>query len=116
MGLVLIIDDEKLICEELLDCVEALGRRGRSFCNPLLGLAFLSETIKDVDVIFVDAMMPEMDGETFISNAQKLTGINTRYFLMSGVPMLELQSISGQFEHRFLQKPLNFACVKECLT
>lgn len=115
MGLVVIVDDEEVICEELLDCVEALGRSGRSFSNPRLGLAFLSETKEDVDVVFVDVMMPEMGGEKFISKAKKVTGTKTRYYLMSGVPKRDMDSISGLSESSFLQKPLDFATIKKRL-
>lgn len=116
MGLVVIIDDEELICEELLDCVEALGRCGRTFTNPHLALAFLNQTNKAVDVVFVDVMMPEMNGDTFISNASEVTGKKTRYYLMSGVRKSEVYSISDRSENSFLQKPLSLARVKKCLT
>jgi len=115
MGIVVIVDDEEAICGELLDCVEGIGLSGRSFTNPLLGLAFLNETNEDVDVVLVDVMMPEMGGETFIKNAKNVTGTKTRYYLMSGVSKCDMDPISSEAGVLFLHKPLSFAGIKKIL-
>ena len=115
MGIVLIIDDEHEIGLEMLDCVEALGHTAYFFQNPIHGFTFLKETEVVVDFVFVDMMMPEMDGKTFIRHAKKITVPSTRFYLMSGVPereMLISPSLRGLV---FLQKPISFERIEACL-
>lgn len=115
MGFVLIVDDEEEIGLELLDSVEALGHNGRFFLSPVFGLQFLRETELKVDFAFVDLMMPEIDGETFIKHAKKETGLTTRFYLMSGVPKRDMLVSTSLDELRFLQKPISLTQIKTCL-
>ncbi len=109
---VLIIDDEDNIGEEFLDFLEIMGHRGHYFSNPIEGLLSLKENTDYFDTIFVDLMMPEMSGRTFIKAARKLTNKSTEYFLMSGVPELDLDDLVNSNEAKFIHKPLSLSFLK----
>lgn len=116
MSFGVIVDDEESILDEFVDSLELLGHTSRCFVNPLLALSFLSETKLTVDFVFVDLMMPQMDGMIFIKNAKKLTGLSTHFFLMTGVPE---HTVSKQTEFpvsQVLRKPVSFTEISRLIT
>lgn len=59
---IVIVDDEKSMRDYLSEVLLNEGYRCESFCEGLAALAFISERIPPVDLIFTDIMMPGMGG------------------------------------------------------
>jgi len=100
------VDDEKVNLLLVEQMAQELGISVRSFQNPLDAVAFLESN--PVDLVFVDYMMPEMDGVGLIGRVRALHA-DIPIVMITAVTDddgLKLQAIkAGATE--FLGKPLN---------
>jgi CheY-like chemotaxis protein len=105
MATVLVIDDEYGIAELLEAVLVDEGHRVLTASNGKHGLGVLAH--EKPDVIFLDYMMPVMDGAATLSSLQADPTLrNTPVVMMSSIPE---QSVAERCKGyaRFLRKPFN---------
>ncbi len=95
-GRILIVDDDKALCEELTDFFTSEGLEVEHVQSPEDGLVLLSRS--RFDAILLDFKMPRFDGLEFLKRARNDLG-NSKIFLMSGslavMPKLKEQGLSS---------------------
>ncbi|MBF0485850.1 MAG: response regulator [Candidatus Omnitrophica bacterium] len=103
----LIVDDDKTLCEELADYFQEAGFSAEYVSLPEEGIVRLSQN--SYDVLLLDYKMPQFDGVEFLKRSKESLG-NMKVFLISGslaVPqMLKEQGLSSFVTHVF-PKPFN---------
>ena len=107
---VLILDDDPRICEEL---EEFLSRKGyRVFTNQLPSSAFLLMEKHNIEILFLDFALPEMDGRQVLTQVKKKYP-DTKVIMISGnlqkSVMMELidEGVIGCMKKPFLHKDVN---------
>jgi len=106
-GQILIVDDEELIVEPLQLLLTKKGYKAIACENGIEAVKIYKESWKKIDMVLLDVVMPEMDGqETF--QAMKEINPDVKVLLLSGF------SIEGKAKEiikdgalGFLQKPVN---------
>jgi response regulator RpfG family c-di-GMP phosphodiesterase len=100
------VDDEKLNLMLIEEMSQKLGLEVDSFTKPLEALDFIKQQV--IDLIFIDYMMPVMDGIAFIEEARK-THPDIPIIMITAVSSnneLKLQALKAGATD-FLNKPLN---------
>jgi response regulator RpfG family c-di-GMP phosphodiesterase len=100
------VDDERLNLLLIENLAKKVGLNISSFLNPIDALEFIDNT--GIDIIFVDYLMPEMNGIEFIKKIRETN---------QNIPIIMITSITGDEELKldaikagateFLYKPLN---------
>ncbi len=100
------VDDEKLNLMLIEEMSQKLGLEVESFTKPLDALEFMKQQV--IDLIFIDYMMPVMDGIAFIEKARETH---------PDIPIIMITAVSSNNELKlralkagatdFLNKPLN---------
>lgn len=72
MKRILIIEDDRMIADLLTEFLSSEGFEARRFLNPLEALEFIKHE-PAYDLIFLDLMMPEMDGMGFRTEQLKVS-------------------------------------------
>jgi DNA-binding NtrC family response regulator len=80
---VLIVDDEKMVCESFEACLKDYGLDARGVLNAKEALELLS--VEHFDVALIDMQLPEMDGESLIAKAYALAP-QLRFLIHTGRP------------------------------
>ncbi|MEM9926271.1 MAG: PAS domain S-box protein [Cyanobacteria bacterium P01_D01_bin.50] len=70
--LILVVDDEPAICEITKSSLEAYNYRVLTASNGIEAIEIYAKHQQEVNLVVLDMMMPEMDGETTISMLQKI--------------------------------------------
>jgi len=104
--LALIVDDEHDLIEYLKEILESLELEIEVIVadNGLGGIKKIEENIDDLDVVFLDMRMPDVDGIDVYNKSRKLSSELPIVF-MSGGPLAEL---SEDLNVYFLPKPFTF--------
>jgi DNA-binding response OmpR family regulator len=93
---ILIVDDDKILCEELSDYFQGEGFLVKYVTTPTEGVELLSNN--NYDVLLLDFKMPQFNGIEFLERSREKIG-NMRIFIMSGSlavrKMLEEQNLSA---------------------
>jgi DNA-binding response OmpR family regulator len=77
----LIVDDDKILCEELVDFFKETGFHVDHALMPADGLELFFKN--DYDILLLDFKMPQFDGiEFLVRTKERVRGVNV--FLMSG--------------------------------
>lgn len=106
-GPILIIEDDPEIRESLVDILVDEGYNVVSAKNGKEGLEYLSTTEKPPCLVFIDLMMPVMDGKTFRVEQSKnpaIADIPTVLFSADG--QLDKKAVSIGFKE-YLKKPID---------
>ena len=89
---VVYVDDDPRICSEVEEFFSFLGCQAWVFSKPLVCWDFLVEVDGEIDILFVDLMMPEMDGADLILKCIEAFGNKFKFCVVSG-----RTDISGKF-------------------
>ena len=102
---ILLVDDEKMVLEVSKEMLESLGYRVYAFRSGQEAIAFYMEKQKEISLVILDMLMPEMSGgETF----DRLREINpdVKVLLCSGYGIDgKAQTVMARGCDGFLQKP-----------
>jgi CheY-like chemotaxis protein len=99
---ILIVDDDPTTVEILLNKLQSLGYETHAGMDGLQGLLTLQKRIPDL--IILDVMMPNMDGEQFMNIIQK----SSKY---SKIPVMVLTSFP-EARNRFMRLGCSRFCLK----
>ncbi len=104
-GLILLVDDEELIRETMKLVLKKMGFEVIIAENGKEGLALFQQKYKDIDLVILDMIMPEMNGrETFLQ--MKEVDSNCKVVISSGFTKNEsLQELKDEGLEGFLHKP-----------
>ncbi len=116
MAKILIIDDEKGVCDEFASILQEENHEVDTALNAPEGLEKLRG--ESYDLIFLDVLMPKMEGREALEQIQKICG--TPVVIMSGyLPSYKEKEIIGAGAFASLRKPLDlsrvFDLIKEAL-
>jgi len=110
MPKILIIDDEKGICEEFRDILQEDGHQVDVAQSGPEGIKKVEEN--DYDLVFLDVLMPRMEGREVFENIKKMK--NTPVAIMSGfLPPNKEKDILRLGAVACLKKPLNLYQVRD---
>lgn len=113
--LILIVDDETVLCMSIAALLERLGYRAEWFVEPRQALLRYQERPADFSLVLTDLTMPEMTGIELASAVHAVT---------PHMPIVVMTGFEGeQSEHslytygvkRLLLKPLSAARIAQCL-
>ncbi len=107
MANVLIIDDDKLICEMLIDYITRIGHVATRAHTLAEGLDIAANSI--IDVVFLDMNLPDGSGLQVISGVQSSPG-KPEVIIITGAgdaDSAEIAILNGAWD--YLQKPLSLA-------
>lgn len=109
---VLIVDDDKKFAESLKAGITRSGFRCYVVHSPEEALSYTK--LQDVHVIFVDCMLPKMNGLELVHKLKQSTSGTPHLFLMSGI-FKDKQFINTSMKktdaHEFLTKPFDIKTV-----
>lgn len=112
---VLIVDDEEIIRKTLIAMLDKLGMKAIAYSNGRDALKLYKESWKEIDLVILDMIMPEMSGKEVF---EKLKTINSdvKAILCSGYSLEE--EARAMFEcgvRCFIQKPFQLAGLAEAV-
>ena len=109
MARILVVDDEKLICEEFR---EILQEDGHEVDVAASGMDALSKVkAGKYDLIFLDVLMPHMEGREAFENIKKISSVPVA--IMSGyIPQHKEKEILALGAVACFKKPLDLKHVK----
>lgn len=106
----LVVDDEPLIARSLHGMLLREGHDARWYTEPVKALESLGNG--DVDVIFADLMMPEMDGITLLEQARQHVP-DAQYVVVTGqVEQRQLDRVRSHGIDAVIEKPFSIDAVR----
>ncbi|MBI3317062.1 MAG: response regulator [Candidatus Omnitrophica bacterium] len=112
MAKVLIVDDEKEICEEFRDILQDDGHQAEYATSGEEAIRKVHEA--DYDLIFLDVLMPRMEGRQVFDEIRKIKQIPVA--IMSGyMPPNKEKEVMSLGAIACLRKPLDLARIKSLL-
>ena len=112
MARILIVDDEKIICEEFREILEEEKHEVDTATNGEEALSKVRE--KDYDIVFLDVVMPHMEGREVFEAIKKIRPVPVA--IMSGyMPPNKEREVLALGAIACLAKPLDLARVKSLL-
>ena len=109
MGKILIIDDEKMICEEFRDLLEEEQHSVDIAFNGEQALEKVRQA--KYDLVFLDVLMPRMEGREVFEEIKKISSVPVA--IMSGyIPPNKEREVLGLGAVACLKKPLDLKQVK----
>jgi len=109
----LVVDDDKDVCEYLEDFLVHDGYKVRSINDPTLALEELRQS--EYHVVILDLMMPKLNGIDLLSQIRKVDG-DVAVIILTGYPSLE--SATASIEHdvsAYIKKPFSIDEFREVL-
>lgn len=110
---ILVVDDDKDVCEYLEDFLSHDGYRVKTIYDPTLALEELRQ--EDFHVVILDLMMPKLSGIDLLSRIRKLDD-DVAVIILTGYPSLE--SATASIEHNvsaYIKKPFSIDEFREVL-
>ena len=112
MSKILIVDDEKLICEEFKDILQEEGHEVEVAYNGLEALTKVEA--QPFDLVFLDVLMPKMEGREVFDRIQKIR--KTAVAIMSGyLPPNKEKEILSLGAVACFRKPLELSRIKSLI-
>jgi CheY-like chemotaxis protein len=103
---ILMVDDERVICEVTADIINKMGYRTITTCDGEEALDIFHARQDEVDLVIVDMVMPGLSGEQVVDAMRKMAP-DIKVILISGYPESEeVQKAMRDTRQAFLQKPL----------
>ena len=113
MAKILIIDDEKGICEEFRDILEDENHVVDAVNNGLDGLEKIRGN--QYDLVFLDVLMPRMEGREVFEKIKKISAVPVA--IMSGyIPENKEKEVLALGAVACFKKPLDLRKVRELIT
>ncbi|MCH2093708.1 MAG: response regulator [Rhodobacteraceae bacterium] len=109
----LVVDDEKIVVEEVAEAISLIGGEVDAFTNPVECLGFLENAQKEYDIVIVDLAMPRINGLNFLKVADSLFSNSPRKFIMTGLAEINGKEIESCLMLTVLHKPLSFGDLRE---
>ena len=109
----LVVDDDKDVCEYLEDFLVHDGYKVKSINDPTLAVEELKQS--EFHVVILDLMMPKLNGIDLLSQIRKVDG-DIAVIIMTGYPSLE--SATASIEHdvsAYIKKPFSIDEFREVL-
>jgi DNA-binding NtrC family response regulator len=109
----LVVDDDKDVCEYLEDFLVHDGYKVRSINDPTLAIEELKQS--EFHVVILDLMMPKLNGIDLLSQIRKVDG-DVAVIILTGYPSLE--SATASIEHdvsAYIKKPFSIDEFREVL-
>lgn len=109
----LVVDDDKDVCEYLEDFLVHDGYKVQSINDPTLAVEELKKT--EFHVVILDLMMPKLNGIDLLSQIRKVDG-DVAVIILTGYPSLE--SATASIEHdvsAYIKKPFSIDEFREVL-
>jgi len=115
LGKVVLIDDEEIVRMLLGDMLHTMGYKVYDFSDPVKAIDFYKENHDDIDLVFIDMVMPKLSGrETFF--LLKKINKNVKTILLSGFSSnSDIETILNEGCLDFLKKPIKFDVLKGSL-
>ncbi len=110
---ILVVDDDKDVCEYLEDFLSHDGYRVKTIYDPTLALEELKQD--DFHVVILDLMMPKLSGIDLLSRIRKLDD-DLAVVILTGYPSLD--SATASIEHNvsaYIKKPFSIDEFREVL-
>lgn len=110
---ILVVDDEKMICEEFSDILQEDGHEVDMAFNGLEAIEKVKG--KEYDLIFLDVLMPKMEGREAFEKIKQVK--NVPVAIMSGyIPANKEREILALGAVACFKKPLDLMKVRELVT
>lgn len=109
---ILILDDEKVLCEMLGQIVEHLGHHCTLCHSPVQALEHIQT--QDFDLVLSDYRMPVMDGQQFYRRATELNpALSSRFIFLTGDVLNEdTQNFLASAGNVYITKPFQIRAVE----
>lgn len=112
MAKILIVDDEKQICDEFKDILQEEGHEVEIALNGLAGIEKVQQTA--FDLVFLDVLMPRMEGREVFEKMKKIS--NVPVAIMSGyIPPNKEKEVLALGAVACLKKPLDLGRVRSLI-
>ena len=112
MAKILIVDDEKMICEEFQDILRDDNHDVEIALNGIEALEKVQET--SFDLIFLDVLMPRMEGREVFEQVRKISQVPI--VIMSGyLPPNKEQDVIKMGALACMRKPLDLQRVRRII-
>ena len=112
MAKILIVDDEKQICEEFSDLLQEEGHEVETALSGAEAIQKVENS--SFDLIFLDVLMPRMEGREIFENIKKIR--NVPVVIMSGyIPPNKEKEVLASGAVACLKKPLDFNQIRNLL-
>ncbi|MFA6600216.1 MAG: response regulator [Candidatus Omnitrophota bacterium] len=112
MAKILIVDDEKMICEEFREILQEDEHEVDTALNGEQAIHMVQE--KQYDLVFLDVLMPRMEGSEVFSEIRKLS--NVPVAIMSGfIPSHKEKEIIASGAVACFKKPLDLGKIKKLI-
>ncbi len=109
MAKILIVDDEKQICEEFRDILQEDGHEVEIALNGLEGIKKIEEG--PYDLVFLDVLMPRMEGREAFEKIKKIRDVPVA--IMSGyIPPNKEKEVLALGAVACLRKPLDLGRIR----
>ncbi|NJM20727.1 MAG: PAS domain S-box protein [Richelia sp. SL_2_1] len=103
--LILVVDDEPAICQITQSSLEAYNYRVLTASNGMEAVEIYAKYQREINVVLLDMMMPEMDGETTIKMLKKINP-QVKIVAISGLVLnSSIEQVSNQGVEAFMSKP-----------
>jgi len=99
-GFALVIEDEEDLAYLLKKTLENFGLKVTTCSNGLEGLAEIQK--RNFDFVFTDMMMPTMNGEEFLNEAEKLELKKTKFIIVTGNIALNEEQLPNSSYHKMI--------------
>ena len=113
MAKILIVDDEKMICEEFSDILTDEGHEVEIATSGMMALQTFEEKI--FDIVFLDVLMPRMEGREVFESMKRIRP-NVPIVIISGyLPFNKEADILNMGAMTCLRKPLELDRVRDVI-
>ena len=110
---ILFVDDDKVICKLAMDLLTDLGYRVTVFGDGRQAVEYYSIHWREIDLVILDMVMPEMNGKEAFSLMQD-TNRDIRALLTSGYTIdIEVQNLLDKGAKGFIQKPFKMSILSQ---
>jgi two-component system cell cycle sensor histidine kinase/response regulator CckA len=114
-GLILLVDDDDAVRRSLARQIVALGYAVLEARGGLEGVALFQRHGAEVDVVMLDVMMPDMNGDLVLRELQRVRP-DLPAVVMSGYTTDDIHDLfTGTRVAEFLQKPFSLASLRAAL-
>jgi DNA-binding response OmpR family regulator len=109
---ILIVDDEKMICEEFREILQEDNHEVDTAFNGEEALHKIQE--KQYDLVFLDVLMPKMEGNEVFSRIRQMNNVPVAF--MSGfIPSHKEKEIIARGAIACFKKPLDLGRIKKLI-
>lgn len=106
---ILIVEDEEDIREVLHDFLESEGMRVSVAANGLEALRFLKNGPRKPDLILLDLMMPEMNGQEFLQSLRAVQSFSSIPIVIMSADHQTAQKAELLGQKSYIRKPLDLS-------